>query len=113
MSNCIFCKIVNGEIDSEILHESEQFIVIKDIEPKAPVHLLLIPKKHIESLNDVKESDITLLGEMHYEAKRLASEFNVAESGYKIVTNTGNDGGQVVPHLHMHLLGGEKLSGAV
>ncbi|MFA5134321.1 MAG: histidine triad nucleotide-binding protein [Patescibacteria group bacterium] len=113
MGSCIFCSIIKGEVASEIVYESDEFIVIKDIAPKAPVHLLLMPKRHIETLNDMRSSDSALLGAMHYKAIQLAARFGIAESGYKIITNTGADGGQVVKHVHIHLLGGKKLSGEV
>ncbi len=108
--DCLFCKIINKEIPSDIVFEDDQLIVIKDIEPKAPLHLLLIPKKHISSLNDITEEDKNIISAIAFKAKELAKEFGVAESGYKLVNNCGPDGGQTVFHLHFHLLGGEKLN---
>lgn len=113
MEECIFCKIVQGKIPAEVVHETADFIVIKDIEPKAPVHLLLISKDHIASLNEVTETHIPLLGKMLYAGKQLAQEFEIAESGFKLINNCGKDGGQEVAHLHIHLLGGKKIQGLV
>ncbi len=113
MKDCIFCKIVQGEIPAEVVRETADFIVIKDIEPKASVHLLLIPKVHIPSLNEVAETHILLLGKMLHAAKQLAQEFDVAKSGYKLINNCGKDAGQEVAHLHIHLLGGKKMQDLV
>ena len=112
-SDCIFCKIALREIPSEITYEDDQVIVFKDIQPVAPVHLLVIPKKHLCSVNDLTPEDESLIGHLFSVIRRLASEFGVAESGYRVVTNTGADGGQVVGHLHFHLLGGQALTAAI
>ncbi|HVJ50185.1 histidine triad nucleotide-binding protein [Desulfitobacterium sp.] len=109
MSDCIFCKILNKEIPSEVVFEDDQVLVIKDINPLAPVHLLMITKKHIASLNEVLPEDEALLGHILMLAQKLAQEFGVAESGYRVVTNIGKEGGQAVPHLHFHVLGGKPL----
>lgn len=109
MSDCIFCKIVNKEIPSEVLYEDESILAFKDINPVAPVHVLVIPKKHIISVNDLIEQDAQLIGTMFIVMKKLAAQLGVAESGYRIVTNIGPDGGQVVGHLHYHLIGGKAL----
>jgi histidine triad (HIT) family protein len=111
--DCIFCQIVAGEIPSEILYQDEQVAAFRDINPQAPVHLLIIPKKHIPSLVDLSEADLPLIGHMVIVANQLAEKEGVAESGYRLAVNCGRDGGQLVPHLHMHLLGGRKLSGAL
>jgi len=95
---------------AEIVFESDRLIVIKDIFPKAPVHLLIIPKKHIEGITHLEAGDEALAGEMLFTAKEMAKKTGVAESGYKLVFNVGQDGGQIIPHLHLHLLGGKKLS---
>jgi len=113
MEDCIFCKIIHGEISAEVVREANDFIVIKDIKPKAPVHLLLIPKAHISSLNEVGETHIPLLGKMLYEAKQLAREFGIDKCGYKLISNCGNDAGQEVAHFHIHLLGGKKMQDLV
>jgi len=109
MSDCIFCKIINKEIPSEIVFEDAQVLVFKDINPLAPVHLLIIPKKHMESLQQASPEDEALLGHILIVARQLAQEFGVSESGYRVVTNIGEDGGQVVKHLHFHVLGGKSL----
>lgn len=109
MADCIFCKIINKEIPSEIVFEDSQVLAFKDISPLAPVHLLVISKKHIESLHQASLEDEGLLGHILIVARQLAQEFGVAESGYRVVTNIGEDGGQVVKHLHFHVLGGKTL----
>ncbi|MEZ4180096.1 MAG: histidine triad nucleotide-binding protein [Candidatus Doudnabacteria bacterium] len=109
MQDCIFCKISRDEIESQKLFENELLYVIKDIAPKAPVHLLIIPKTHIASINDLSVSQQSLIGELVLQAKEQATKFGIAQSGYKLIWNVGADGGQVVPHIHLHLLGGKKL----
>lgn len=109
MSDCIFCKIAAKELPSETVYEDDQALAIKDINPLAPVHLLLITKKHITSLNEVSSEDEGLMGHILMLAQKLAQEFGVAESGYRVVTNIGKEGGQAVPHLHFHVLGGKPL----
>lgn len=109
MSDCIFCKIVSKEIPSQIVYEDRDVIAFKDINPHAPIHLLVIPKQHFNSLNSTTQSDESLLGHLLGVVKKLAIEFGVAESGYRVVTNIGTDGGQDVEHLHFHLLGGRLL----
>ncbi|HBV88125.1 histidine triad nucleotide-binding protein [Desulfosporosinus sp.] len=113
MSDCIFCKIAQGTIPSEIAYEDDELIAFKDIQPLAPVHLVIIPKIHLRSLNDVKPENEGLIGHLFGVIKRLAEEFGVAESGYRVVTNTGTDGGQVVGHLHFHLIGGQALNARI
>ena len=112
VEDCLFCKIINREIPSEITYEDDEVIAFKDIQPLAPVHLLVIPKNHLCSLNDTAEYE-TLIGHMFGVIRRLAEELGVAESGYRVVTNTGADGGQVVGHLHFHLLGGQALNAKI
>jgi len=109
MSECIFCKIANGEIKSEILYKDEQVVAFKDISPRAAIHFLIIPVKHISTVYDLEEVDNELVGHIFQVAKKLADEYNIAESGYRLVVNCKEDGGQEVFHLHFHLLGGEKL----
>ncbi|MFH0952012.1 MAG: histidine triad nucleotide-binding protein [Patescibacteria group bacterium] len=109
MSECIFCQIADGSLPSEKIFEDEEKYVIKDIKPQAPVHLLIIPKKHLPTLADAKESDEDLFGRLLGVAQKQAVEQGVADSGYRVVINCRNDGGQVVPHLHVHLLGGRQL----
>ena len=109
MIDCIFCKIINKTLSSQILFEDESLAVIKDILPKAPLHLLVMPKKHIASIHTLEAEDEPLVGKMVFAAKEMANKYGVGESGYKLVFNVGPDGGQVVFHLHLHLLGGKKL----
>ena len=109
MEDCVFCNIINKTIEAEALFQNQDLIVIRDILPKAPVHLLVISKKHILSINHVEEADAKLVGEMILAAKDMAQKFGVAETGYKLIFNVGRDGGQVIAHLHLHLLGGKML----
>jgi len=109
MADCLFCKIAAGEIPSAKVYEDDEVLAFKDIAPKAPVHVLIIPKKHLASLAGAAEADAALLGRMQVLASRLAQELGVAESGFRVVANSGPDSGQEVAHLHYHLLGGEPL----
>ena len=109
---CIFCQIVSGKIPSNIVYQDEEVIVFPDINPKAPTHLLIIPKKHIPSLAHLTEAESPLIGHMVNIANRLAKEEGMSERGYRLVVNCGEEAGQIVDHLHMHLLGGRKLSDA-
>ena len=111
--DCIFCQIIAGKIPSEILYQDEEVIAFRDINPQAPTHLLIIPRKHITSLADISEAESPLIGHMVNIANRLAKEEGVFERGYRLVISCGEEGGQLVPHLHMHLLGGRKLSDAL
>jgi histidine triad (HIT) family protein len=107
--NCIFCSIANKKVASNILHESDNVIVIKDIMPKAPVHVQVMPKRHIQSVNELTDADAALIAEMILAAKSYALEAGIAETGFKLVLNTGKEGGQIIQHLHMHVLGGKQL----
>lgn len=109
MTDCIFCKIANREISTEFVYENEHLAVFKDLHPKAPVHVLAVPKKHIASLNDATEADVALLGELLFGAKEAAKKVGVHQSGYRLILNCGEDGGQIVQHLHLHILGGTKI----
>ncbi len=111
--DCVFCKIIAGEVPADILYQDEEVIAFGDINPQAPTHLLIIPKKHIPSLVQLSEADLSLIGGMTKVANQLAKREGVAESGYRLVINCGNQGGQEVPHLHMHRLGGRQLSAAL
>ncbi|MDQ7092286.1 histidine triad nucleotide-binding protein [Desulfosporosinus sp. PR] len=111
--DCIFCQIAQRKIPSEIIYEDDKLVAFKDIRPLAPVHLLVIPKSHLGSLNDVTPEHESLIGHLLGVIRRLAQEFGVAETGYRVVTNTGADGGQVVGHLHFHLLGGQALEARI
>jgi histidine triad (HIT) family protein len=103
---CIFCQIAYGQTDTEMLYQSDSLVVFKDINPHAPVHLLLVPKKHIRSINDVTEGDQGILAELILVAKQMAREHGVARSGYKLLYNVERGGGQFIFHLHLHLIGG-------
>jgi len=107
--DCLFCKIVNKEIPSKIVYEDNEIIAFNDIHPIAPIHILIIPKKHIESAIDINECDEILIGKIFTVINKIASEKGIAQSGFRIVTNCGKDGGQEVKHLHFHLLAGKKL----
>jgi len=111
--DCIFCQIVDGKISADIVYQDEEVLTFRDINPVAPTHLLIIPKKHIPSLAHLPDVETTLIGHMVKVANQLARERGVAESGYRLVINSGEQGGQVVPHLHMHLLSGRRLSDAM
>ncbi len=108
--DCIFCQIVAGKVPSEILYQDEELIAFRDINPIAPTHLVIIPREHIPSLADLSEAQSPLTGHMVNIANQLAKREGIAEGGYRLVINCGEEGGQAVPHLHMHLLGGRKLS---
>lgn len=110
MMDCIFCKIVSGDIPSKKVYEDKQVIAFHDIRPAAPVHILVIPKKHIASMNEVEEGDWGLVGAMHKAAQQIAREVGIADNGYRLINNCGKDGGQEVFHIHYHLLGGTKMS---
>ena len=111
--DCVFCRIVAGEIPADILYQDDEVIAFRDINPQAPVHLLIIPKSHIVSLTELTESQLALMGRMVSVANQLAKREGVSESGYRFVVNCGKQGGQLVPHLHLHLLGGRELSGTL
>jgi len=111
--DCVFCKIVAGEMPGDIVYQDEGLIAFRDINPMASTHLLIIPKKHITSLVDLSEAESSLIGDMVKVANQLAKREGISESGYRLVINCGEQGGQLVPHLHLHLLGGRQLSGAL
>ncbi len=102
---CVFCKIINHEQSADIVYENEKVVAFKDINPKAPVHVLIVPKKHIESVNDVGEEDRDMIYELLIVSKKIAKEQKIDE-GYKLMFNVGRRGGQVIDHVHLHLLGG-------
>lgn len=110
MDECIFCKIISKQIQSEIVYEDEEIIAFKDIEPVAPIHILVLPKKHITSVMELNEEDEELVGKIYSVIKKLAVQFNVEKEGFRIVTNCGDNAGQTVKHIHFHLLGGKKLA---
>lgn len=107
---CIFCKIVKKEIPASIVYEDGDVLVFKDARPLAPVHILIIPKKHIKSVDDLESKDIELTGKLIITAKKIAREFDISPKGYKLLFRVGEWGGQEVPHLHLHLIGGARLA---
>ena len=109
--NCLFCKIVDGAIPSEKLFEDDRFIAFRDINPQSRVHILVVPKRHIAKLSDCLDSDDDLLSGLLLTANKVARDEGIVDSGYRVVINSGKDGGQLVFHIHLHLMGGEKLGG--
>jgi histidine triad (HIT) family protein len=109
MSDCLFCKIVKGEIPSKKIFEDDEILAFHDIAPKAPTHFLVIPKRHIPNLMEMSTADSALVGRLVYEAQRLASELGCTERGARFVFNCKSDGGQTVDHVHLHVLGGRAL----
>ena len=106
---CIFCRIVAGEVPSDIVYQDEDFLAFRDISPQAPTHLLIIPKIHITSSAELIEGQQELVGRLIMIARNLAEKEEIAKRGYRLVMNCGPDGGQAVPHLHLHLIGGMRL----
>ncbi len=113
MEDCIFCKIAAGKVPSDIVYQDDELIAFPDINPLAPVHFLIVPRKHIASLVELSPPDSHLIGKMTGVANRLAESEKISGSGYRLVINCGEQGGQGVAHLHMHLLGGRQLSSAL
>lgn len=110
MKDCVFCRIVNRDQPSNIIYETESLIVIPDILPKAPVHFLVIPKEHIVSAHELGPSHEKLISEMILSANKLADEQGIGQTGYKMIFNVGKQGGQIISHLHLHVMGGKQLS---
>ncbi|HHV45679.1 MAG TPA: histidine triad nucleotide-binding protein [Tissierellia bacterium] len=110
MKDCIFCKIASKEIPSSIVYEDDRIIAFKDIEPQAPVHILIVPKEHIKSANELDETNIELIDHIFLIIRKLAEDLGINEDGYRVVNNCGEYGGQSVSHIHFHLLGGRKFS---
>lgn len=110
MSTCIFCKIVNGEIPADKVYEGSSIIGFRDIQPQAPTHVVVIPKKHIETLNDATESDSRILSGLLLACQKIAADERIADKGYRVVISCNSEGGQAVFHLHAHLLGGRYMS---
>ena len=108
--DCIFCQIITGKVPSEILYRDEEVIAFRDINPQAPTHLLIIPKRHIPSLAHLSDAETPLIGHMTKIANQLAKREGISESGYRLAISCGEQGGQEVPHLHMHLVGGRQLA---
>ena len=110
MDDCIFCKLINREIPAKILYEDNQIIAFEDINPQAPTHILLIPKEHFASLNDIPEEKKEILSHLLLQARNIAQDLGIKENGYRIVLNTGKNSGQDVFHIHFHLLGGRRMT---
>ena len=108
--DCLFCKIINRGIPADIVYEDDQVLAFNDIDPKAPTHMLVIPKKHIATLNDITEEDQALVGRLPLTASRLAKDLGFAEDGFRVVMNCNEDGGQTVYHIHMHVMGGRRCT---
>jgi len=108
--DCIFCKIAAGEFNTQFVFENDELVAFRDIRPQAPVHILIIPRRHIERINQLTDSDVELVGHMVLMANQLARQENISDSGYRLVFNCGRDSGQEVEHIHLHLFGGRKMS---
>ncbi|MBV6396556.1 MAG: hypothetical protein HFACDABA_02154 [Anaerolineales bacterium] len=109
MGDCIFCKIVSGEINADIVYKDEHVTAFRDIHPVAPTHILIIPNRHIHSVGTLTEADETIAGKLLLTARKLAEQEGIAEKGFRVIANTGVDGGQTVFHLHVHLIGGQHM----
>ncbi|HDP67676.1 MAG TPA: histidine triad nucleotide-binding protein [Candidatus Marinimicrobia bacterium] len=110
ISDCIFCKIAAGELETPMIYEDEELVAFRDINPQSPVHILVIPKKHIGRINQLQETDQPLVGKMMLTAIKIARDEKISETGYRLVFNCGTDGGQEVEHIHLHLLGGRQMN---
>lgn len=110
MSDCIFCKIINKHIPATIIYEDEHVIAFDDISPKAPIHKLIIPKQHIETVNNIEPSHAALVGKLFIVAAKIAKQLTIADDGYRVIMNCNKHGGQEVYHIHLHLIGGKQLS---
>jgi histidine triad (HIT) family protein len=108
--DCIFCSIIKGQIPSDIVYQDDDFVAFRDIHPQAPIHILIIPRVHIVSTSELADKHMELMGKMILTAKKIAEKQKISVSGYRLTFNTGPDGTQVVPHIHLHLLGGRRLS---
>lgn len=109
-SDCVFCRISRGELDSTIVHEDDQAVAFRDLNPQAPVHVLVVPRRHVPSVDDLTENDAGLAGHLLLVARTVAREEGLAEDGYRVVANIGSRGGQTVDHLHLHVLGGRRMT---
>jgi histidine triad (HIT) family protein len=110
MTDCIFCRIAAGEIPADLVYEDELVVGFRDLNPQAPTHVLLIPRKHIASINELQPGDEAIIGRLYSAAAKVAAQEGFAESGYRTVINCNDDGGQTVFHVHLHLLGGRRMS---
>jgi histidine triad (HIT) family protein len=110
MPDCLFCKIIAGEIPCDQVHADDEFLAFRDINPQAPVHVLVIPRRHVAALSDLNDGDVDLMGRLQVTGARVAKELGLADSGYRFVINCGRDAAQTVPHIHLHVLGGRPMS---
>jgi len=110
MDDCLFCKIIRGDIPSDKVYEDDSVYAFRDINPQAPTHILIIPKEHIPTINDLNEANQSVLGAVMLTAKKLAADEGITDSGYRTVFNCNADGGQAVYHIHLHLLGGRQMT---
>jgi histidine triad (HIT) family protein len=108
--DCLFCRIVDGDLSADIVYENDSLVAFRDIDPKAPTHILLIPRRHIATMNDLQEGDIALTGELFTTAARIAADEGLAEDGYRVVMNCNEAAGQSVFHIHLHLMGGRPMA---
>ena len=113
MENCIFCKIVKGEIPSEKVYEDENVLAFKDINPEAPIHILVIPKKHIENILDIKKEDKDIINDIFAAINKMAIKLGIDKEGFRVISNCGKNAGQEVMHLHFHIIGGKKLGSKI
>jgi histidine triad (HIT) family protein len=113
MDDCIFCKIIAGDIPSDILYRDDEVIAFRDVNPVAPTHILIVPVEHLVTTQDIPDGNTSLVASMFKTANRLADQERITEKGYRLVINCGEQGGQVVEHLHMHLIGGRQLSSSL
>jgi histidine triad (HIT) family protein len=109
MNDCIFCKIINKDLPAKIVYEDGEVMVFETNQPLAPVHVLIVPKRHIVSVDDLADADLELVGKLILTARDIARDLNISEKGYKLMFHVGEHGGQEVPHLHLHLMGGAKM----
>jgi histidine triad (HIT) family protein len=110
MSDCIFCKIIAGEIPATVVHETDDVLAFRDLGPQAPTHVLVIPKRHIATINDMQDSDAELVGKLYLAAQKVAADEGISESGYRTVMNCNEGAGQTVFHMHLHVLGGRPMT---
>ena len=108
--DCLFCKIIQKKIPADIVFENDSIIAFKDIHPAAPVHILIVPKKHIGTIDDLEREDSPVVNDIIFSAQKIARELQIAGKGYRLIFNVKSDGGQIVNHIHLHLIGGKKLS---
>lgn len=110
MTDCLFCKIINGDVPADVVYQDDDVLAFRDISPQAPTHVLVIPRKHIATLNDIQPDDAELVGKLYLAAQKIAADEGIAEPGYRAVMNCNAGAGQTVFHIHLHVLGGRNLS---